>query len=69
VHGAIVTYQWAMVTMDMGTTKGQAQSGARPGSYRATVTALMGGYWRLTVTVHTAALPDGSTSFDVPIHG
>lgn len=69
VTAATVTYQWTMVTMDMGTTHGIATPTAPQGTYVATVSALMGGYWRLSVTIHTPNLPDGSTSFDLPIQG
>lgn len=67
VTGATVTYRWEMVTMDMGTNSGTATPDKQQGAYDTTVSALMGGYWRLTVTIHTTSLPDGTTSFDVPV--
>lgn len=69
VPHATVSYIWEMVSMDMGTTHGTATADATAGTYDASVEPLMGGYWRLTIRIHTAQLPDGSTAFEIPARG
>jgi hypothetical protein len=66
---ATVTYRWAMVEMDMGTFTGSATADKTPGRYDATIQGLMGGTWRLTLTIHQPNTPDSSTSFDIPVRG
>lgn len=67
--GAAVSYEWDMVTMDMGSSTGAAAQTGTPGAYALSVTAAMSGYWRLTLRIHANGLPDGSVDFDIPISG
>lgn len=64
-----VSYSWAMVTMDMGTATGNALRSAVPGTYAMALGTPMGGYWRLTITIHTPNQADGTTAFAIAIQG
>jgi hypothetical protein len=67
VTTATLTYQWQMVGMDMGTTRGMATATA--GQYMAVITPTMGGEWQITVRVHIAGSADGTTAFTVLVQG
>lgn len=64
-----VTYSWDMVTMDMGTATGTASGSATPGTFAVTLGSPMGGYWRLTITIHPPKQPDTTTIFSIAIKG
>lgn len=61
----LLHYQWSMVAMDMGSESGILAPSAHLGNFSAQLSAVMSGYWRLTIvfpdTAHTTVI------YDIPI--